>query len=202
MSQSNSGDCYTYVACIDEEGNVSAWVELGCISSGSTSQSLQTSNLPICRKNKTIRKKIDGIENSASFQLENADDTDNALFAWFLCAVQRCKELAIAYLDKPIDDPTAYGLVLYGAASANWTRNVGEKNLSISQEATQGAWCWTDYTSLPCSNSSGNVGDVDSLPTLSGDVPAIPGCEALQAKKKAAADAARNAKSGETQSAA
>lgn len=179
MSQSNSSDCYTYLACL--EAPSPAWIELGCTSDESVSYALQTSNLPICRKNKNIQKKIDGIEVSSSLQLENKDATDDALFRWAICALQKCKEVAIAYLSQEITvaTPENYGTVIYGAASGTWTRNVGEKNLSLNQESTLGSWCWEDYLGLNCSIPATSTGDVTGLPDpTGGDVPLIPGCEA------------------------
>ena len=161
MSQSESDDCYSYLVC--PEVDPPLFIELGCISSDSLNDNLQTSTLPACRRDKTVRKKVDGVEPQGQFQLEQANEDDKFLFRWLRRAAKSCKTLGIAYLDAPITEVDVDGSILFGATSANWTRDLGEKNLSITQENTGSYFCWDDYLAGGTAPTEGGIGDLPPL---------------------------------------
>ena len=161
MGTQSDNDCFSYVLC--PEAPFPVWILLGCISSESLNDDLQTSAATRCRKNNDIRQNVDGNQPSANFQLELTDDDDKQLFRWFRRAAKSCKEVCIAYLDAEITDPDIDGSVMCGAVSTNWTRNTDGKNLAVSQVNTGGYFCWDEWLA---SGGTTNVGSINDLPLL------------------------------------
>ena len=162
-------DYYTYVRF----PGLTGFILIGCVSSESIATALQTSNKPICRSNKRIRKNNDGTDSTASFQIEDDGSDGTALIHWFSFAAHENTDIVAAFLTLPIDDAATEGIVIEGAFGNTWTRDVNNRNANISLEPTCGSWLWAKWLAEdPANNTNaletdtGAAGFADQLPAL------------------------------------
>ena len=150
---------------------LAGFILLGGVSQETVNINLQTSTKNPTRENQTIRRINDGVEPSATIQIEDSSDDSTALIHWFMEAAIVNTDVIIAYLTLPIDNAATNGIVIEGAYSFTWGRDLNTRTGQIAQQNTCGAWRWADWLAI-----TGNTNDVATDAGAAGiadDLPAI-----------------------------